>query len=287
METLNMPVYNMGLFGDDSLHFWLDELENVLEKFPLFEFPFKQDFYTLFVIESAEGEIAIDNQKIRLNKAKVIILKPGYIGRIDINKNAKGKMICFTSDFFSLRYNSNILNQFSFLQRDAKPYIEFTSDQKRHWDTISALFETEYRSQNRETNKVLRSYLNILLFELERLYDPLGFVKSRNIKQEKVHQFEDLIDKYYKSKKKPSEYAELLHISPNYLNKICKEETGQTAGDIIRKRITIEAQRLLHYTNDSINQLAYKLGFDNVSYFVTYFKKQTKTTPEQFRQMYH
>jgi AraC-like DNA-binding protein len=98
-----------------------------------------------------------------------------------------------------------------------------------------------------------------------------------------VQEFEQLIDKYFETKKLPSAYAELMHLSPNYLNKICKEETGQTASDLIRKRITIEAQRLLHYTNYSVKEIADKLGFDNYSYFVTFFKKQTGTTPEQFR----
>ena len=131
--------------------------------------------------------------------------------------------------------------------------------------------------------EILPVQLNIVLFELERLYNPTGFVKSKNLKQEKVHEFEQLIDKHFETKKLPSAYAELLHVSPNYLNKICKEETGQTAGDLIRKRITIEAQRLLHYTNYNINEIADKLGFENTSYFVTFFKKQTETPPEQFR----
>jgi AraC-like DNA-binding protein len=83
----------------------------------------------------------------------------------------------------------------------------------------------------------------------------------------------------------PSFYAEKLHVTANYLNKICKTETDKTAGDIIRKRVTIEAQRLLHYTNLSVNEIANDLGFDNVSYFITFFKKQAQTTPEQFRKL--
>ena len=125
--------------------------------------------------------------------------------------------------------------------------------------------------------------MNIFLFELERLYSPIGIVKNRNIKQDKIQLFEKLIEQHFVSKKLPSFYAAMLNVSPNYLNKLCKEETGQTAGDLIRKQITIEAQRFLHFTNYSINEIADKLGFENVSYFVTFFKKQTQKTPEQFR----
>jgi AraC-like DNA-binding protein len=77
----------------------------------------------------------------------------------------------------------------------------------------------------------------------------------------------------------PSFYAEKLHVTVNYLNKICKSEASKTAGDIVRKRITIEAQRLLHYTNLSVNEIAHDLGFENVSYFITFFKKQTLSRP--------
>jgi AraC-like DNA-binding protein len=283
MQTTELTVCNMGMFGEGVRHFWLNELSGLLEKFPELEFPHKQDFYTLIIVEEAEGEIVIDNHKIRLDRAKAIIIKPRCINSIDINRKAQGKIICFTEDFFSLRYNNNILYQFSFLQSEAKPYMRLSNEQKEEWDILLKLLSEEYILQRRETKKVLRSYLNIVLYELERLYNPIGFVKSKNIKQQKVHEFGQLIEKHFETKKLPSAYAELLHISPNYLNKICKEETGQTAGDLIRKRITIEAQRLLHYTNYSVNEIADKLGFENYSYFVTFFKKQTETTPEQFR----
>jgi len=98
-----------------------------------------------------------------------------------------------------------------------------------------------------------------------------------------LSKLKEMIEKKYKEKKRPSDYASLLCISPNYLNKICKEETGLTAGELIRKRIIIEAQRLLYYTNYSVNEVANKLGFDNASYFVTFFKKNTNQTTEQFR----
>jgi AraC-like DNA-binding protein len=283
MQTKELTVCNIGMFGDGVRHFWLNELSGLLEKFPELEFPHKQDFYTLIIVEEAEGEIIIDNQKIRLDSPKVIIIKPRCINNIDINRKAKGTIICFTEDFFSLRYNNNILYQFSFLQSEAKPYVRLTNEQKKKWDVLLKLLSDEYILQRRETKKVLRSYLNIILFELERLYNPTGFVKEKNIKLQKVQEFEQLIDKYFETKKLPSAYAELMHLSPNYLNKICKEETEQTASDLIRKRITIEAQRLLHYTNYSVKEIADKLGFDNYSYFVTFFKKQSGTTPEQFR----
>ncbi|MFN4080837.1 MAG: helix-turn-helix domain-containing protein [Saprospiraceae bacterium] len=283
MQSTEVPVYTIGLFGDSVRHFWMGELGGLLERFPLLEFPHKQDFYALILIEEADGEIHIDNDRVKLDSPKAIIVKPRCINHISINRKAHGTMICFTEDFFSLRYNNNILYQFTFLQSESMPYIRLTQEQKTKFGLLLRLLSDEYSLRKRETKKVLRSYLNITLFELERCYRPFGQVKAKNLKQEKVHEFERLIDKHFEEKKLPSAYADLLHVSPNYLNKICKEETGQTAGELIRKRIMIEAQRLLHYTNYSVNEIADKLGFENPSYFITFFKKNAGTTPEQFR----
>jgi AraC family transcriptional activator of pobA len=283
MQTGILPVCNLDLFDEISTHFWVGNLEGLLGKFPKLEYPHKNNFYTLLIINHAQGKIEIDSEKINLLDGKIIIIKPRCINSIEINDKASGKIICFSEDFFSLRYNNNTLTQFTFLDREAKTFFRLAEMQRQKLDLLLQLIQDEYLLQKSETTKVIRSYLNIFLFELERLYSPMGIVKNRNLKQNKIQQFEKLIETHFVTKKMPSGYADMLHISANYLNKLCKEETGQTAGDLIRKQIIIETQRLLHFTNYSVNEIADKLGFENVSYFVTFFKKQTQKTPEQFR----
>lgn len=283
MHSTVPAVCNISVFGEGIKQFCTIELAGLLEHFPSLEFPHIQDFFCLIFVEDAQGEVTIDKLRIRADEAKTIIIKPRCISTIDLNRSAKGKLICFTEDFFSLRYNSNTLSQFAFLQRDAQPFIRFNSAQKAHLDNLISLLDIEYASQKREAKKVLRSYLNILLVELDRIYSPTGFVSGHSAHLEKIKQYEALIEMHFLVKRLPSEYAALLHVSPNYLNKICKEETGQTAGDLIRKRIMMEAKRELHYTNLSVKEIADKLGFENASYFVTFFKKNAGMTPEQFR----
>lgn len=283
MQTGVLPLCNIDLFDENSMHFWMADLEGILVKFPGLEYPHKNDFYTLLIIDQAQGEIEVDNEKVTLIDAKIIIIKPRCVNSIKINNKASGKIICFSEDFFTLRYNNNTLSQFAFFDREAKASFRLSEIQQKKLAVLLQLIQEEYDLKKNETIKVIRSYLNIFLFELERLYKPLGIIKNRNTKNDKIQQFEKLIEMNFISKKLPSAYATMLNVSANYLNKLCKEETGQTAGDLIRKQIIMEAQRFLHFTNYSINEVADKLGFDNVSYFVTFFKKQTHKTPEQFR----
>lgn len=283
MQSRNLPLCSIDLFSGGSGHFWMRDLEGILEDFPFLEHPHKNDFFTILIINYAQGEIMVDTEKVDFIAARIIIIKPGCVNYINIDNASSGKIICFTEEFFSLRYNSNVLNQFSFLEREAVISFRFTNVNRARVENIINLLQEEYTMHSVATQKVLRSYLNIFLFEIERIYSPYIKAKHRNSGQEKIAEFERLVEKNFASIKLPSSYAELLNVSANYLNKLCKKETGLTAGDIIRKHIIIEAQRLLYYTHLTINEIAGQLGFESASYFVTTFKKHTLQTPEQFR----
>jgi AraC-like DNA-binding protein len=78
-------------------------------------------------------------------------------------------------------------------------------------------------------------------------------------------------------------YAALLHTSPQNLNAACKRETGKAASAILAEYIISEASRLLLYTQQSVAEVAYQLGFKDNSHFTKYFKKNTGSTPSELR----
>lgn len=78
-------------------------------------------------------------------------------------------------------------------------------------------------------------------------------------------------------------YARQLHTTPQNLNAACKRQTGKPASVIISAHIVSEASRLLRYTQQSVSEIAYQLGFKDNSHFTKYFKKNTGSTPSQIR----
>ncbi len=81
----------------------------------------------------------------------------------------------------------------------------------------------------------------------------------------------------------PSDYAQQLNIHVNHLNKTLKKTTGKTTKLLISERIALEARALLKYTNCTINEIAFCLGFEDPSHFIKFFKKSEQTTPNVFR----
>jgi len=98
-----------------------------------------------------------------------------------------------------------------------------------------------------------------------------------------VHNFQKLIGENYTRLKLPKEYAEILYITPNHLNAVCKDILGISAGDVIRNRLVLEAKRLLTNPQLNINEIAFTLNFSDNSYFTKFFKKAEGKTPEKFR----
>lgn len=76
----------------------------------------------------------------------------------------------------------------------------------------------------------------------------------------------------------------MLSITPYQLNAITKALLHKTGSELINEHIILEAKRMLIGTANQVNQIANMLGYDDPSYFIRYFKKQTGLTPEAFRQ---
>lgn len=82
------------------------------------------------------------------------------------------------------------------------------------------------------------------------------------------------------------ELAAMVHISPGYLGRIFKKETGMALSNyIIKKRITV-AKQLLTKTNLSITRISERVGITYSSYFTKLFREQVGMTPQEFRQNY-
>lgn len=84
----------------------------------------------------------------------------------------------------------------------------------------------------------------------------------------------------------PSEYAELLSITTGHLSRICRDEKGSSASVYIETMIMTEAARLLAFTQQSISQVAYQVGFNDPSYFSRRFRLIQGLTPSQYKKRF-
>jgi AraC family transcriptional activator of pobA len=92
-----------------------------------------------------------------------------------------------------------------------------------------------------------------------------------------------LIEEHFRRERHVAFYAERLAMTPDRLNDHLKRAAGITAGHLIRQRLLTEAKRQLVFTNQAIHEIAYGLAFADPSHFARFFRKNTGTTPQEFR----
>ncbi len=98
-----------------------------------------------------------------------------------------------------------------------------------------------------------------------------------------VAQFKDLVERRYREGWPLQRFSDELNVSAVALRKACESVLGKTPNQLIHDRIIVEAKRNLIYSDLSISQIAFWLGFEDPSYFSRFFTKQTGERPAAFR----
>jgi AraC-like DNA-binding protein len=74
-------------------------------------------------------------------------------------------------------------------------------------------------------------------------------------------------------------------MSERNLNLICKNNFQKSVSEIIETRKLIEAKRMLLYSDKSVSEIGYELGYNEKSYFTRVFHARMEITPTRFREI--
>ena len=128
---------------------------------------------------------------------------------------------------------------------------------------------------------MLKTLLKVLLLHLIR-YQNNGFLEQ-DLNQKRVFQFLELMEINFLTETNTDFYANKIGISMKRLNQILKEKLNLTAKQIIGQRQITEAKRRLVKSEITTKELAFVLGFDSISSFSRFFKKNVGVSPSAFR----
>lgn len=286
IKTDNLPVLTLRDFDTKNYGFILLPIRDFIKNPCIGEQAYKASFFTIIYCKKDGGLAYIDKNEIRIKKETIVCIGLNSVSRFELEPGTEGYVILFSENFFSMRYNENILYHFECLRNHNVCYKWLTSSEINVWSFYIKQIRQVYSEQSKKSINLLRSHLNIILSMMESGGKTLGSQNKLSEKNKKVVAFEHLVEQYFAHQKLPSFYAGELCISVNYLNRICNEMRNISSGEIIRKRVVLEAERLLYHTSKSISEISNELGFESVSYFSTFFKKHTGVAPDYFRKQY-
>lgn len=238
----------------------------------------KHDFYMILIIEQGSGTHTIDFKEHKVSEKMVFFLAPGQAHQWDLAENTSGYQLMFSQKFLTAGSQ-----RLPFFNLSAYPVLTLDYNQ---YQTLILEFEQILREMSTPAQfqtELLQTRLQLVLILLKRWYSHSFNLQDTTTDNRLINNFLALLEQHYMTHSEVSFYADELHITPNYLNQICRKKSGITTGDYIRERILLEAKRLLTLTKLDIKEIAYALGFNDTSYFSRFFRKNTGASPQEFR----
>lgn len=250
----------------------------------------RRDFYRI-LIATGDYTIFYGDQTIGIKGACLFFTNPHVpysVAHHSIKNN--GYACLFSEAFMAGRESTEILQSSLLFRFEGNPVIPLNNEQA---DFIASIFQKmlSIHTGNYDYKEgALRNYVNIIIHEALRI-QPQHLPGQKNAAARITHLFIDLLERQFpiEDSRNPlrlrtaQDYAQSLSVHVNYLNRSLKEVTGKRTSGHISERIVAEAKALLQYTDWSIADIAYGLGFEHPSYFNHYFKRVAGVAPSFFR----
>lgn len=241
----------------------------------------RHDFYFILALTKGGGHHEIDFEPHPVSDHSLFVLRPGQVHRLALRAHSEGYLMELGKDFFDANANSRLLRKAS-----NKSFYTPEAETSNRLQSILRAIHEEYRNKEEGFREAIKANLSIFFIELARQRSHTE--DHENVRneyaQERLQDFLELLESDIGRHKQVSHYADKLNLSPFQLNSITKTLLRKTATELIGDHILLESKRYLLATSNQVNQIAYHLGYEDVSYFIRFFKKHTGYTPEMFRQ---
>lgn len=254
----------------------------------------RRDYYKICLLnndmdfQTEEGEVRIKGPSIIFcnTEKKYAVLKKYN------TEDHHGYICLFNEGYLSGDIKSPLNRLFALFTNEGYPYLTLSQEEFERFSKLFALMVQEYKGQFEYRKEVLNSLLRLVLFESIKIFNrKCPKVRMLEAEDRLVRSFMNLLDSQFPidspknviSYKSPADFADKLNVHINHLNHSLKTGTGKSTSKLIYERIISEAIDLLKYSDWSIADIAFSLGFEYPQHFSNFLKRFTGNTPRNYR----
>ncbi|GAB4033693.1 helix-turn-helix domain-containing protein [Spirosoma gilvum] len=252
--------------------------------------PYKRRDYYKIMLVIGPGKVHYADKVIDVQKQALSFSNPHIPYKWEHTDQISGGFFCiFNHQFFNQFGN---LNQYAVFQPNGTHIFELTDEQVGQVTGIYERMFTEIQSDYIHKYDVLRNLVFELLHFALKMQPTSSFDKQPiNAAQRITTLFLELLERQFPvddshrqiSFRSASEFASQLNVHVNHLNRAVKEATQKTTSQLITERILQESKILLKHSTWSVSEIAFSLGFTEVTHFNNFFKKHVQLSPMKFR----
>jgi len=240
---------------------------------------------TKVVYVQAGSCISIDFTLFEVKQDMIFFVNAGQF--LQLADNSLGSILFYNDDFYCVPLHDQEVACDELLINTVYNVAGVKLDIKSS-AIISSIFE-EIKKEIIQDDIRLEEMVRVLLKQI--IIKSTRFWKHQQDRHEVIVQheagfaryFNRLVENNFLRHHDVTSYANMLNITAKALNKRVTKYSQLTPHDIIKKRIILEAKRLLVHTSLTVKEIAYKLGYEDPSYFIRFFSKQVQRAPQCFR----
>ena len=247
----------------------------------------KHNFWELCYVREGKVNLKIEDKEILLKKGNLYLISPNkYHTYLSIDYNPSVYVVCFESFSQSLLVLSDMILYTDSLLLDCMERIIDEGKNTFLMNENEQLEVLEYpivAGQQMIINRL--EYMLIYFFReiSNKEKSKIVLINGDNFKSEIVDEIKLYLRENYNKKITLNDICERFSYSRAHLCKIFLEETGETIISYFNKLKLNRAKKLLKNTNHSVTEISVMLGYSEVKYFDTIFKKQIGLTPIEYR----
>ncbi len=206
-----------------------------------------------------------------------------------VDDDLSGFYVVFDASFFNQFGN---LIQYEVFQPTGTHVFELDDTQFEYLSEVFEKIETELNSEYIHKYDAIRNQIYELIHYAMKTRPSTRIEKLPiNATQRIYWLFLELIERQFPidenhteiKLRTASDFAFQLNVHVNHLNRAVKEAGGKTTSQLIAKRLLQESKIMLKQSKWNISEIAYSLGFQEVTHFNNFFKKHTLLSPTKFR----
>lgn len=286
----NIQIYEMPV-QSQNLNFQIYEVEGkgiVNKDYPhKTKRPHRHSYYEICIFTNGAGKHEIDFETHEIQSSSIHFITPGQVHLISREEDYHGYLLVFSSDFYNLGLqNKEALFELPFFNNNSSvPILNLNPSEFLEFKELIDNLKNEYGLNRDISKQVIRAYLHIFLTKSKYYFSKYN-LDTADIDDPNygiLSAFRRLVEKNFKAMHKVQEYADIMKITPIYLNKVVGKMSGMNPSDHILNRLILEVKRMLIYTQLSNKEIAHLMHYEDPSYFSRIFKKKTGYSPSEFR----
>nr|WP_255321524.1 MULTISPECIES: AraC family transcriptional regulator [Pseudomonas aeruginosa group] len=248
----------------------------------------RTDFHLLLAVTRGCCTHWIDFRPHRAEAGNWLVIQPGQVHRFDGSADWSGWLLLFRPEFLAPPGRGGTAEELAVgVCLEALPALLAPAADERR-SCLQALRQMARDARLRQSRAVrhslLRHQLQALLLRLDLVArDSRLAPLASGAELQRFNRFREAVTGNFQRHHRIGEYARLLGISERSLSRASQAVAGVTAKAWLSARIALEARRLLAHTDETVAAIAERLGFDEPSNFVKFFKRETGQVPGAFR----